>query len=468
MQLQNPQKQASNQDATNVSFPFSDLHFFVRHFRASRLPACIGQCHGLRELDLQKCSPLEQLPASIAQLSQLEVITLMDCTNLRELPDAITKLTTLQTLNLSGCVSLRQLPSAIGNLHNLRMLNLSGCRGLRLPDLSRCSQLTSFNNNMPGRTATKKDDFWDHLKFSMQTLSPAEGCRAVYNLLSLMCSTFFIINFLKSLPAYLLSPVISLYHLLRTLLVPWQLQRNLVRVPLNYLPPKLRGEKPHALLDPAKVQSSIVALSWISILLATASFVGFCTAPGGPDEAGIMRVYSSPPSPIPAQAPALAPAPAAAPAPTAPAPASPPPLESPYAVNQPALRLYSICNIITFFLSFATTLFCVTENMPDSDPPTAHEVFVTLSFASLLFVLSIIAGAITFSAGVFTVFPHTMLSDVIIPTVVAGSALLVVLIRHVIHLVYLLLNANKWRRFLGGNIQVTFPSGDFPAKEKVE
>lgn len=456
-----------------------------------RLPAIMGKLVSLRSCDFSLCQALEYLPESIGCLGALQVLKLAGCSQLRKLPTSIGQLNSLQTLNLAGCRKLRQLPESIGNLGNLQMLNLVECRGLDLPDLSRCIELESFGHvesvllHAPKSLSSSivsfiPDELAFHIRFHCWKISrvldkviPTRLAQALTGLHAVLAFWFLalwnkalqsrVLSIFEGAFIGLYSPFLFILSIINLLFVPWQHQRDLVRVPLDHLPRRLQNKQPRALLDIDKVQKSLEALSWISILLATASFVGFIAVPASYyEDTGLVKTFLHPPPPPPPP-PSPGPLPAPAPAPLSEAMAIPGQAPD---INRSSLRSYFICNVVTFFLSFATTLFCVTENMPDSSLPTANEVFVTLAFASTLFVLSIIAGACTFLSGVFTVYPRSMLRDMIFPTVAAGAFLLVVLIRHVIHLFYLLVYAHRWRYYLGSHVQVTFPAKD--GKEKTD
>lgn len=223
----------------------------------------------------------------------------------------------------------------------------------------------------------------------------------------------------------------------KKMFVPWNMKDYSVRVPLDYLPPKLEEKQPKALLDLKGVQRALEALSWIGILLATSSFVAFVEVPAGFYEKGLVKVFdpSSDNSSSPAASSSKSPD-----------------------INHASLRSYFVCNVVTFFLSFATTIFCVTENVPDASPSSANEVFMNILVASSFFCLSIIAGVCTFVSGAMAVYPRKLVKDMIFPIALAGIVLLVVLARHVAHLCYLLRSTGRWRSYLGDHVQVTFPT----------
>lgn len=475
----------------------ADLKKLICTLSLAQLPAEIMVCHSfsLQELDLSGCWSLQQLPASIGLLKGLHVLNLTGCAALQQLPTPIGKLTNLQCLDLTGCDQLRQLPASLSNLCSLRILNLTGCQKLQLPDLSSCAELDGFaapkGHSRGGRA--------DHNMFSISTyidtLKSWEGFKEVTSLdlwkdviemvfsseffqgvmfFSLAIVVFFLLFlalFFLEMLRFMVNTCKFFAFVVQTLFIPWRLQ-NQVHAPFNHLPPKLKREQPGVLLDPDKVGKSLVALSWLSILLATASFVGFVTVPGGNDgSSGLVKVLPSLPSPPPIPPP---PPPFALPPPPFPPPppplAPPPPFAPPsYApqLNRAALRSYFICNVLTFLFSFATTLFCVTENMPDSHSTTVDEVSVTVTFASLLFMVSVVAGACTFLSGVFAVYPSPMYSDMVWPAAAAGSVLFLVLVRHIVHLWNPLQAAIQWQQNRIANVRVTLPvSKEEKTKEK--
>jgi len=100
---------------------------------------------------------LSQLPELLHLRTGLRRLSLAGCTTLAAVPEAISKLVGLAELDLSGCSSLRAIPESVGNLRALTRLDLSSCSSLQgLPhnleqlslqelDLSGCSALHGWD-----------------------------------------------------------------------------------------------------------------------------------------------------------------------------------------------------------------------------------------------------------------------------------------------------------------------------------
>jgi hypothetical protein len=101
----------------------------------TELPQSIGQCVQLQTLDLRGCEALTELPQSIGQCVQLQTLDLSGCEALTELPQSIGQCEQLQTLRLYGCKALVQLPDDVTHLTNLRCLDMSGCRRMQPPSM---------------------------------------------------------------------------------------------------------------------------------------------------------------------------------------------------------------------------------------------------------------------------------------------------------------------------------------------
>ncbi len=106
--------------------------------------------NNLRWLCLQECI-IQKLPSSLFKCYRLQVLDLTKCNHLQTISDFVIdnldssinvdmkKLLihiSLQELNLSRCSSLQELPTLIGQLNALQKLNLSWCSSLqKLPTL---------------------------------------------------------------------------------------------------------------------------------------------------------------------------------------------------------------------------------------------------------------------------------------------------------------------------------------------
>lgn len=320
----------------------------------TKLPDTFGQLVSLQKLSLKGCNSLGQLPPSFGHLACLEELSLGSCDQLQQLPASIGQLGSLQTLDLSGCSQLQGLPASIGQLSSLHMLQLAECHKLhQLP--ASMSQLYSLQQLILAR--------WEQLKESPDF----SGCRELVLELAAPTSGSIDIN-------------------------------KMLVLPLNLLPPKTVREGschvlPSKLLDQTEaLQQSMSAISWISILFATACFVGFIGAPGGGESTGPFHLEKGAPNN--------------------------------YTTDPFALRTYFICNLLTFFLALATTTFCVSENLPIANSPSPPRVLITIGVSSALLLLTLLLGACTFLAGVYAVYPPSKRADMIVPTILSGSVLI--------------------------------------------
>ncbi|KAL4452435.1 hypothetical protein ABPG75_008097 [Micractinium tetrahymenae] len=347
--------------------------------RLRRLPDALGRLGSLQWLDCSGCAQLQHLPAGVGQLGSLCALELAGCAALQELPPSLGQLGSLINLTLSGCEQLRQLPPSLGQLRCLQRLYLSGCSRLEALPVT-VSQLDSLQTlELAGCTA-------------LQELPPALGQLPTLKSLNLSgCAS------LASLPD--LGGCADLDLSMCDLLPTGQaVEMKRIRVPLDHLPPPLQRQQPEFLLDQARscshaaveaLRQSMGSLSWIAVLLATASFVGFVTVPGGFLDRGQSQVA----------------------------------LKN-TAINRSALRCYFVANIITFFLALGTAVFCASENMPHAVPPTAGRAVFSIVASTALLFMTLAAGASTFLSGALAVYPSSQYGDLIPAAAAAGTILL--------------------------------------------
>lgn len=136
------------------------------------LPASFGSLRALQELYLTDCSALRQLPGSFGRLNSLQYLDLSGCSSLAQLPDSFGSLQALQKLDLGYCHSLSQLPASFGGLNSLQELNLAACVSLSsLPasfgnlkalthlSVAGCSKLTELPDSSSNLTALQQLEF---------------------------------------------------------------------------------------------------------------------------------------------------------------------------------------------------------------------------------------------------------------------------------------------------------------------
>eukprot|EP00884_Botryococcus_braunii_P018424 jgi/Botrbrau1/5265/Bobra.0172s0124.1 len=154
----------------------------------SALPHEIGRLRALQNLYLTGCKRLSALPPQIGHLPALQRLSLSHCDSLSALPPQIGQLPELllpgeqaaalpgnvglKNLDLSACRSLLALPKKIGNLKQLTELKLSHCDRLSsLPrelgdltqlkslDLSYCMQLEAVPSSLTKLTSLTRFEF---------------------------------------------------------------------------------------------------------------------------------------------------------------------------------------------------------------------------------------------------------------------------------------------------------------------
>ncbi|XP_023634084.1 probable disease resistance protein RPP1 [Capsella rubella] len=118
----------------------------------------------LKDLNLTRCSGLEEIPLSIGNATSLQKLNLDMCTSLVELPFSIGSLHKLQELRLRGCSKLEVLPTNI-NLESLHRLDMTDCLLVKtFPDIS-----TNIEHLSLTRTAIKEVPLriksWSRLRY---------------------------------------------------------------------------------------------------------------------------------------------------------------------------------------------------------------------------------------------------------------------------------------------------------------
>jgi hypothetical protein len=196
------------------------------------LPEMCARLRSLRHLDLSQCSRLEKLPTSVGKMEALRWLDLSGCRALADLPEEFCNLAELQELRMSGCSELAELPHSFGRLQRLSVL-----------DLSECTQLAALPHSMT--------------QLELKTIN-FEGCSLLESWLP---------------PAYLeASPQDKIRHLLDAQHDPAVIQ--------------LTTQQDNML-------TTLERMSWLAVLLATATFIAFMQPPGGFDEGRQVLVSNS-------------------------------------------------------------------------------------------------------------------------------------------------------------------------------
>ncbi|TQE13904.1 hypothetical protein C1H46_000535 [Malus baccata] len=97
----------------------------------------------LKCIDLRDCIRLSSIPKSICKLKYLEELNLSRCSKLENFPEILEPMEHLVSLSLQG-TAVQKLPSSFGNLIGLQTLDLHGCKHLKLSFICHIAALRSF------------------------------------------------------------------------------------------------------------------------------------------------------------------------------------------------------------------------------------------------------------------------------------------------------------------------------------
>jgi hypothetical protein len=263
----------------------------------------------------------------------LQDLDLGECSGLKSLPSKIGNLKQLTRLNLGGCKSLVELPGSIGGLPCLKDLSLAHCNKLEtLPESSRALQLHTLD--LEGTPLLK-------LSGSTQPLDTPEKCRTAINML--------------------------LYATMR---------RRAVL--------KLANEQPTIL-------TSLERMSWLVLLLATATFLAFLQPPGGLDDQRHQVLMSSP-------------------AACGSSSTKPVPVVLPAAHQDCALFLFFVFDTLSFCFSLGCVMVIVVLSMPrmqyDDENMEAGRFWWLLLSTWLLLFLAVACGFAAFTASAVAMFEY--------------------------------------------------------------
>jgi Leucine-rich repeat (LRR) protein len=115
------------------------------------LPASLGACQSLREIDLCNTS-VEALPEDIGDLYQLRSLDISSCAGLKCLPKSISRLQSLTVLKAHDCAAVAYSLNLIGPLTKLRRLDVSRSCVRYIPDaiggLQQLTQLLIGSNSL--------------------------------------------------------------------------------------------------------------------------------------------------------------------------------------------------------------------------------------------------------------------------------------------------------------------------------
>lgn len=227
---QGPTVQALDNLLKNSAFSGLQRLELIRCQKLTTMPGAMAKLEQLSHLIICSCTKLEKLPPNMYNLLNLQQSAVTACTNLRELPHNLTSRSHAQLteVDLNGCHQLQVLPSCIGRLPALETLNLTDCRSLTvLPGtLQDCASLKS-------------------VMFA--------GCQELQGIVG------------------------------RPLLTSTAQAQDMTPVVIKQIIRKL--DQHRSIIKLAKQQERMLEtlerMSWIAVLLATATFIGFLQPPSG-------------------------------------------------------------------------------------------------------------------------------------------------------------------------------------------
>jgi hypothetical protein len=281
------------------------------------LQQLLEHTRNLHVLRLRSCSRLQTLPNSLGGLRSLTTLAVKNCEVLADLPASLPP--ALQRLDLQNCSKLTGLPTSVGSLCSLHTIDLRGCKVLdTINSLQHCSSLqqVEFNENDKLEQLVDKQLLWD-------------------------CS---------------------------------KLQGDDLRDTLRQVASQVSSQKAMIALVARQDQlpTTLERLSWLAVLLATATFVGFLQPPFA------TTTTSSDGKPV---------------------------------VNTtmpPANRAFFLLDTTSFLMSLAALVVIVIASMPrirgDNEQREAGRFWCLVFCAWGLLYIAILAGAGAFLASAFAVY----------------------------------------------------------------
>jgi hypothetical protein len=341
--------------------------------RLVSLPLSFGKLASLHRLDLSGCERLASLPLSFGKLASLQSVNLSNCERLASLPPSLGQLAALQALHLCNCTSLVALPESVGHLACISVLDLAGCDSLEYLPYSMADQESLQDLTLPTPLRTR---------FLPASLSPK----------------------MDEAPAVeQVDKIIERQRQLRDALA--NNQRNL--------------------------QGTLERMSWVAILLATATFIGFLQPPGGYADGGHQVRSSGMTSCTVKHSAANAYADAGG-----------------LKQGQCGMFLFFIFDTLSFSFSLGCVVFIVTLSIPrtsykDSELETGG-IWLRLAFVWMLLYVAVATGFGAFAAGARAVYAEF---GVMIGALVPGILLLLLGLWIILHRLYCLFPGRRsvWR-----------------------
>jgi len=228
---------SANVSSSSAASSSSTSSFLEASDGASLLNS-ICQLSSLTDLDFSGCSELEALPAGLHKLTKLEKLSLRGCSKIERLPQGFESCKALTHLDLSKCESLKYLPHKFGDKHD-------GLTKLTHLDLSDCTSLTELPESL--------------VKMKGLLSLKLKGCGVPHSrTLCVILSQIYLgrrVSFHDCTPQWQLRRVGTLQ----------QQQAAVFKL--------ARQQEP--------MLTTLERMSWLVVLLATATFIAYLQPPGG-------------------------------------------------------------------------------------------------------------------------------------------------------------------------------------------
>jgi hypothetical protein len=255
------------------------IYLEMRSNNISDVPEQLFNLPKLKYLSLRDCKQLKALPGSVSSLTELQRLQPEDCTQLERLPDSMNRLRQLRKLALDNWSGLAALPEVFGELTALTYLSLDGCSGLaQLPESLR--QLTEPHAKVPGRRSTASSAGFCGI--ASPPMVKDENAREQVKPLQLSlkgCSSLLQLADTEMPPQQQVLKVLQLQQQLRE-----QQQQQLWEQQQQQLL-RQRQQQLKAIQQLTTQQDTMLTtlerMSWLAVLLATATFVAYMSPPGG-------------------------------------------------------------------------------------------------------------------------------------------------------------------------------------------
>ena len=362
----------------------------------TELPKSLGDLKRLRQLEVIACAQLSKLPRSLGELEELQALVLQQCPKLAALPENIDGLSKLTRFVMEDCKGLKTLPASILKLPPSceLVMTRTGCC-----DKYRRSIGTSVRKGPVGYLQLRRERMWVGSRIVVNYMYPPL-------LLANLCDKFNITSPLGRL---------------RT---RWaDLGDAMARVDAgkDYMVPETMADLQSAyrrsmtirglLVDRDSRRQSFENLSIVAVLLATAAFVAFASAPTVPDVFSQTATSAG----MPATAPVVD-------------------LSASSTTRRDAevmwLRRFFIADQLAFSLAMTVVVLVLVSSGPQSaysdGQVQAARVWVNFAGLSLLLFSAVTCGIAAFFFAAHSVYPDGLVYWDVDVTSIAGLALLLI------------------------------------------